>query len=209
MSLCRITGLVSGVSYRAKNASDVWRLLADGDTLENGESVEVFGHGPNFNFIAGQLQNKVAGVWVNAVALTLDLPEGTSHTRTDVLSITGDATDSTVSVSVTSKKGHLALKRSHLAQLQAEDSRGIRFLWKGNLFAGVVSEISKNQDHGAGGYLSEADARLVANREQFADAGLMLMEGESIVIGPEKFVIAAVGVSDVVYSLELRRNNNA
>ena len=197
------------MSYRAKDALGAWRSLAEGSTLVDGETVEVFSYGPNFNFTAGTLQNKVSGAWADAVDLTLDLPDGTSHMRADVLSIGGTETDSTVAIAVTSRKGHLVLKNSHLGQLEAENSRGTRFLWKGNLFAGVVSEITKNQDHGAGGYLAESDARLIANREQFADAGLMPQEGQPLTIGPDSFVIAAVIVSDVVYTLELRRFNNA
>lgn len=209
MSLCKITKLLVGVQYQAKSTAGVWRSLAVDDALVDGESIKVFSSGPEFGRNVYTLQSRTSGAWVDAETLTLDLPSGTSHTRTDKLDIDGDATNSTVAIAITSHKGHSALKQSHLAQLAAEDSRGTRFLWKGSLFAGVVSEITKGKEQMEGGYLEGADARIVANREQFADQGSMPLVAQPLTVEGTQFVITGIDVSDVVYSIELRRNSNA
>lgn len=208
MSVCQITKLLVGAEYKAKDALGAWRLLGEGDALVDGESVKVHSSGPEFNKRVYVLQNRVSGAWADAVTVTLDLPSGTSHTRTDKLDIDGDATDSTVAIAVTSSKGHAALKYSHLAQLDAEDNRGTRFIWKGGFFAGVISEITKGKERIEGGYLEDADARLICNREQFADQGLMPLVGQTLIAEGTDFLITALDVSDVVYNLELRRNGN-
>lgn len=209
MSLCKIIGLLTGVDYQAKSTAGVWRSLSTDDALVDGESVKVFSFGPEFGRNVYTLQNRVSGAWTDAETVSLDLPSGTSHTRTDKLDIDGDATDSTVEIAVTHSKGHGGLKMSHLAQLAAENSRGIRFLWKGGLYAGVLSEITKGKERMEGGYLEDSDARLVANREQFADQGLMPLVGQVITAGQDRFVVTALDVSDVIYNFELRRDSNA
>ena len=209
MSVCKITQLLTGVEYRAKSAAGVWRSLASDDALADGESVKVFSSGPEYGLNVYTLQNRVSGAWADALTIALDLPSGTSHTRTDKLTITGNATDSSVSIALTSNKGHPGLKLSHLAQLEAENTRGTRFIWKGSLYAGVISEITKGKERIEGGYLEDADARLVCNREQFADAGTMPLVGQTVTVEATRFVITGLGVSDVVFNLELRRAGNA
>ena len=208
MSLCKITKLLQGVQYQAKNTSGVWRSLAADDALVDGESIKVFSSGPEFGRNVYTLQNRDSSNWADALTVSLDLPSGTSHTRTDKLDIDGDTTDSTVAIAVTSHKGHAGLKQSHLAQLAAEDMRGTRFLWRGSLYAGVVSEITKAKEQMEGGYLEGADARIVANREQFADQGVMPLVGQPLTVEGTQFVITGLDVSDVVYSIELRRDSN-
>lgn len=197
------------MQYQAKSTAGAWRTLANNDTLEDGESVKVFSSGPEFGRNVYTLQNRNSSSWADALTVSLDLPSGTSHTRTDKLDIDGDATDSTVAIAVTSAKGHAALKQSHLAQLAAENNRGTRFIWKGSLYAGVISEITKGKERIEGGYLEDADARLVCNREQFADSGQMPLVGQTLTAEGTQFVITGLDVSDVVYNLELRRNSNA
>ena len=209
MSLCKIIKTLTGVEYLAKSEAGAWRNLSADDILVNGEAVKVFTFGPEFGKDVYTLQNRVSGAWVDAETVSLDLPSGTSHTRIDKLNIAGDATNSTLAIAVTHSKGHGGLKISHLAQLSAEQSRGMRFLWKGALYAGVMSEITKGKERMEGGYLSESDARLVANREQFADQGLMPLVGQVITAGQDRFVITAIDVSDVIYNFELRRDSNA
>ena len=208
MSLCKITKLLQGVQYQAKNTSGVWRSLAADDALVDGESIKVFSSGPEFGRNVYTLQNRDSSNWADALTVSLDLPSGTSHTRTDKLDIDGDTTDSTVAIAVTSHKGHAGLKQSHLAQLAAEDMRGTRFLWRGSLYAGVVSEITKAKEQMEGGYLEGADARIVANREQFADQGVMPLVGQPLTVEGTQFVITGLDVSDVVYSIDLRRDAN-
>ena len=100
MSVCKITQLLTGVEYRAKSAAGVWRSLASDDALADGESVKVFSSGPEYGLNVYTLQNRVSGAWADALTIALDLPSGTSHTRTDKLTITGTATDSAVSITV-------------------------------------------------------------------------------------------------------------
>ena len=209
MSLCKIVELIQGIEYRAKSVAGVWRALAEDDSLVDGESVKVFSAGAEFNKNAYKLQSRTSATWVDAETVSLDLPSGTSHTRTDKLDIDGDATNSTVTIAVTHSKGHAGLKMAHLGQLHAEDFRGIRFTWKGGMYAGVLSEITKSKENVPGGYMDEADARLVCNREQFIDAGKMPLIGQTLTASGEQFVITGIDVSDTIYSLELRRDDNA
>lgn len=208
MSLCRITALCNGFSYRAKSTAGTWRTLAEGDSLATGESVEIFSHGARFNFTAAVLQNKVSGLWVDAVSLVLNLPSGTSHKRVDLLTIAGDATDSTVTQEITSKGHHIA-KRQHFAQISNEERRGVKFGWNGSQWAGVLSEVARERDFGQGGYLEGIEARLVCNREQFADAGAMPVTGQPIDLGPERYVISSLEIGDAAFTFDLGRNNNA
>ncbi len=209
MSLCRVTSLASGIRFQAKSVSGAWRGLAEGGSIENGESLRVLAGGPHFGTTVCRIQNRVSGQWTGAIDITLDLASGTSHTRTDKLVVTGDETDSTVSISLTTAIGHLSLKRSHLAQIAAEEKRGIAFEWSDQMWSGVVSEISRDKNSQRGGYIEEADARLVANRAQFVRAGVMPVDGNVITIEGERLVISELDVSDTIYTFALKGDSNA
>ena len=77
------------------------------------------------------------------------------------------------------------------------------------MWSGVVSEISRDKEGGAGGFLEGADARLVANRAQFIQAGLMPVDGNPVTVEGERLLISEIDVSDTIYTFALRRNNNA
>jgi|DEB0MinimDraft_6_1074348.scaffolds.fasta_scaffold00215_11 hypothetical protein len=209
MSICRVTSLASGIRFQAKSVPGVWRRLGEGDSIENGESLKVLAGGAHFGDTVCRIQNRVSGAWADAIAITLDLANGTSHTRTDKFVITGDETDSAVSVSLTTAIGHLSLKRAHLAQIAAENKRGITFEWNDLLWSGVVSEISRDKEPVQGGFLEGADARLVANRAQFVQVGVMPVDGNPITIEGDRFAITELDVSDTIYTFALRRNSNA
>ena len=153
MSTCRITKLDRSIRYRAKSTTGVWRTLSEGDALATGEALEVLSGGAKFGVTACVVQGRAAGEWVDALSIELDLVEGTSHTRQDQLTVTGDDTNSTVVSAFTTKKGHSSLKQGHLAQVNAEESRGVAFEWDSRLWAGVLSDISEGRDMGEGGYL--------------------------------------------------------
>lgn len=208
MSNCRITGLVTGFRYHAKNTSGVWRTLSADDTIATGENIEVFSSGPCYGVLVYRLQNRVSGVWTDAINVSLDLADGTSHTRTDKITVTGDATDSTVTVALTHAKGHKALLDAHRAQDHAEKTRGVAYTYEGQTLLGVVSEVSSERGATPGGYLEGADARLVTNRRQFAQLGLMPIPGRKVQIGGDRFFIGQSDATDTVYTFELRRNNN-
>ena len=175
-----------------------------------GETLEVRSGGAKFGFRACMIQRRVSDAWVDYYSVDLDLTQGTSHTRQDYLTITGDAADSTVVVSYTTNKGHAHLRSGHLAQLDAEESRGIMFEWDSALWSGVVSAIEKGRDHSTGGYMEEADATLVCNRAQFVEAGKMPQTGCKFLIDGEPFQsVGDVTVGDWSYSFELKRCNRA
>lgn len=209
MSLCRITTLRAGFRYQAKSTAGVWRTLSEGDALATGEVVEVRAGGTCYGVEAYRLQNRVSGSWADALSVSLDLDNGDSVTRKDKLTIAGDATDSTVAVALTYDKGLLSTTRKHRAQLHAEDKRGIVFRWHERIWAGVLSVREESNDVGAGGYLPESDARLVANRRQFAEYGLLPVDGQRIVADGVLFEIVGLEVGDAVLSCELRRANDA
>ena len=207
MSLCRITSIRPGIRYRAKNTSGAWRTLAEGDSLADGESLEVFANGPRFGETACVLQNRVSAAWANSELITLDLTLGTSHTRKDRLTVSGDTTDSTVSVA-TYDKGHRPLLDAHNAQIDGENSRGIMFEWQNRLWSGVLSDVTSDKTLQEGGFLEGSDAQLVAHRSQFAQEGMIPLTGQKL-FAEEPFLIGSIRTSDVVVEFELRRNTNA
>lgn len=207
MSLCRITATIPTIRYSAKSAAGAWRLLSEGDALANDETLEVISGGPSFGVTACIVQNRVSGAWANALTITLDVKEGTSHTRQDKLTVTGDASDSTVTTALTFNKGHLSIKRAHDAQVHAETTRGVTFSWNSQMWLGVLSEATHTKDHGEAGFYQEADARLVANRAQFAAASSIPTVGAKLSAGDSRFVVTGLTAGDVTYSFDLRRNN--
>jgi len=210
MSTCRITKLDRSIRYRAKSTAGAWRTLSEGDALATGESLEVLSGGAKFGAVACVVQERSAGEWVDAFTIELDLVSGTSHTRTDCLTVTGDETSSSVTISYTTKKGHQSLKQGHLAQVNAEETRGVAFEWDSRLWSGVLSDISEGRDMGEGGYLEEADAVLVCNRSQFVKAGVMPSTSSKLLIdGAPLKVVGNVRVGDWSYTFELKRCNRA
>lgn len=208
MSLCRIVGLDRSIRYKAKSSAGVWRTLSDGDTLDTGDTLDILAGGAKFGSTVCILQAKVSSVWTDSITITLDLTTGSSHKRQDRLTITGDATDSDVSVDFTTNKGHAHLLHAYRNQIDAEANRGIVFEWSGQLWDGVISEIEKGRDHGKGGFLEESDARLVANRPQFVAAGKAPFSGNTISADGEAFeIVDPVGVGDWAYTFELKRCN--
>lgn len=209
MSLCRIVALQGGVDFQAKDSSGVWRRLAEGDAIADGESLKVIADGPRFGVAVCTVQNRVSGAWADAFHVELDLAQGMSYTRTDVLAITGDATDSAVTISVTHAKGSAPAKHAHAAQLHTEKTRGLAFKFSNDFYQGVLSAVSTEKDPTAGGYYEEIDARLVCNREQFAKAGTMPIAGQVVVIEQTRHTIASVETGDSVFTFDLRRDRNA
>lgn len=208
MSLCRVTGLLNGNRYRAKSTLGVWRTLSEGDTLATGETIEVFSGGPKFGETVCTIEERVSGAWSSAIVVQLDLTLGSSHTVKQLLTITGDATDSTVTALVTGK-GHWSLRSAHNAQVNTENILGVVFEWNNGLWLGVHSAITREKDAGKGGFMEGADAVLVANRSQFAKSGALPISGNRVSIASEWYEIIETEVGDVSLSFELRRSNRA
>jgi hypothetical protein len=203
IATCKVTGIAAAVTLQAKGTDGEWRDLAEGDEIETGEEILAEASGAQFALTAYTLQNRVAGVWTNALAITLDLPSGTSHYRQDRFGITGDDTDNTVSILVTVERGDLMLRDLNVA-LEAQARN--RFTYAGQRYKGMSDDIEFTTTFETGGQEPSFNGTILAPKRQFN--GVAPVTGQKLTAWNGKtYRIDRVTEDEISYALTLESPN--
>lgn len=211
MDAARVTAIAEGITVQARTAVEgpvpagAWRDIANNDVVNHREELMVESDGVRYAFTACTLQKRVAGVWTDALNLTLDVAEGTSHFRQDRLSVGGDETNSTVSV-LTIDKGQPEMRET-LRELKRQAKTRFTLDDSETRFRGISTEIELANRAQMGGFAQDFNGVIVAEREQFVTAGVAPARGGKITVAGNTFRITSVKVDDVSYLVEFESVN--
>lgn len=203
----KIVSIGTGLTVTAKSVAGVWRSVASGDELAAGEEVKVQAASAQYARAAYILQRKVAGVWTNALTVTLDLPTGHSHFRQDKLTIAGDTTDSTVVISVTTDKGHTYLRRALTEMQRTEQRKGGLFTYKSASYWCSPSDFDNATDLKDTGFGEVIAGTLMSTREQWETAGISPESGQLVTYQGAQYRIEKVEIDEISYTLTLGSKN--
>lgn len=170
MANARITAIAAGVTAKAKDANGVWRTLADGDEILDGEEVKASTPGPQFGLDAYEMQRRVAGVWSDALTIELNAGSGSSHWRQDKYAIAGDGTDSTVGLVLQVAKGSRQTAHDLVVLQVAQTDEGGSFEYPaedGAQFKGLFSALEQTSNLEMGGFQQGIEAQIVTDRQQW------------------------------------------
>lgn len=208
MDAARVTAIGDGVTVQARAAAEgsaeagEWRDIAENDVVNHREELLVEADGAKYGFEACRIQKRVAGVWTDGVIVTLDVTEGTSHFRTDRLSVGGDETNSSVAVT-TIEKGDLDL-RDALSTLKRHARSRFTLEDEATKYRGVENAIEHGNTAELGGFQPDFAGIIVAPRDQFQDAGVTPLRGMKLTrSNGVSYRITSVKTDDISYEIEV------
>jgi hypothetical protein len=208
----KVVLLLSTATLQAKDVNGDWRDLASGDSIYDQEEIFARADGPQFAQAAYKVQRLVAGVWTDALTVSLNVKDGTGIWRQDKFAIGGDNVDSTASLSLTVAKGpRQAAHDLSVLQVQQTDEGG-RFSYparNGTKFAGLFSSLERTSDAEMGGFQEGIDAQLVTDREQWALAGKSPVVGQDLmwIDSSSSYRIVKVETDEISYVISLASVN--